>query len=183
MRSSDVSFDSLMPFLNLLPPREVDLLEMYFRLRKNQKDIAKMYGVTQGAVSSRISRARKRIEFLTKMPKVTERELDEALGGIFDSIELEIIKCMMMTTCQSKTAEIINERFGLRGEKDRMTQVKVRHRFEKCLNYLENLMEIKPSMLKYYELLKFIKNNLYMLHEVKLPHFDRGKVAVFSMSL
>ena len=149
---------------------------------KNQKDIAKMFGVTQGAISSRISRAKKRLEFLRDLPKLGDSELDDMLGSHFETIEIDIIKYMIMTTCQSKTAEIINEKFGLKDTKKRMTQVKVRHRFEKCLQILSDLRKNKPEMAKYYNLLDFIKKNLYKLHEVKLPHFDRGQYAVFSLN-
>jgi len=182
MRNSDIVFKDIVPFLELLPVREVDLLELYYKFGKNQKDIAKMFGVTQGAISSRISIAKKRLEFLRDLPKLGDSELDDVLGNHFESIEIDIIKCMIMTTCQSKTAEMINRKFGLRDNKKRMTQVKVRHRFEKCLNILAEMKKTKPEMAKYFNLLDFIKKNLYKLHEVKLPHFDRGRYEVFSMS-
>jgi hypothetical protein len=113
---------------------------------------------------------------------VTDEEIDQALGNIFDPMEIEIIKCMKETTCQSRTAEIINERFQLTDEKHRMTQVKVRHRFEKCLVRLSTLQNGCQEYARFYNLLVIIKGNLYMLHEVKLPHFDRGSKAVFSLS-
>lgn len=180
---SSVSFEEIRPFLNRLPPREYDLVELYYVERKNQKDIAKMFGVTQGAVSSRLSRAKKRLVFLRNLPKISNAEIDERLGGLFDEMELEIIKFMMETTCQSKTAQLINVKFQINDEKKKMTQVKVRHRFEKCLIRLNEEKKTEPDLRKYYDLLKFIKANLYLLHEVHLPHFDRGACAVFSMSV
>jgi hypothetical protein len=141
-----------------------------------------MFSVTQGAVSSRLKRALERLKFLRDLPKVTEEEIDQALGNIFDPIEIEIIKCMKETTCQSRTAEIINERFGLIDEKHRMTQVKVRHRFEKCLTRLASLQNGCQEYARFYDLLVIIKNNLYKLHEVVLPHFSRGKHAIFSLN-
>ena len=176
-----ISFEELKPFLNRLPPREYDLVELYYVEQKNQKDIARMFGVTQGAVSSRLSRAKKRLIFLRDLPKISNDEIDERLGLLFDEIELEIIKFMVQTTCQSKTAQLINAKFNIQDDKKKMTQVKVRHRFEKCLMRLREEMKTEPDLKKYHHLLKFIKENLYLLHEVVLPHFSRGNCAVFSM--
>jgi predicted transcriptional regulator len=154
---------------------------LYYKEEKNQKDIAKMFGVTQGAVSSRLSRAKARLRFLRGLPKINEADVEKNLSPHFEPMEIEIIQCMLKTTCQSKTADLINEHHGFREEKKRMTQVKVRHRFEKCLTHLGEMKKKNPNMSKYYNLLEYIKGNLYMLHEVVLPHFDRGSRAVFSM--
>jgi len=182
INDSSVSYEEIKPMLHRLPPREFDLMELYYRERKNQKDIAKIFGVTQGAVSSRLARARKRLEFLRDLPKITTMDVDKALGIYFDRIELEVIKGMMETTCQSKTAEIINLKLGLK-DGEAMTQVKVRHRFEKCHSFLESEKKKKPELAKFSNLLAYIKKNLYKLHEVVLPHFDRGRSVVFSMTL
>lgn len=176
-----ISFNEIKPFLNRLPAREYDLVELYYVEQKNQKDIAKMFGVTQGAISSRLSRAKKRLVFLRDLPKISNDEIQENLERLFDTTELEIIKFMMETTCQSKTAQLINQKYNITDEKKKMTQVKVRHRFEKCLARLKEEMKADTGLKKYYQLLVFIKGNLYKLHEVKLPHFDRGNCAVFSM--
>jgi len=178
-----ISFEEIKPFLNRLPPREYDLVELYYVEQKNQKDIAKMFGVTQGAISSRLSRAKKRLIFLRDLPKITQQEIEQRLGKLFGETELEIINYMMQTTCQSKTAQLINEKYHITDEKKRLTQVKVRHRFEKCLIKLEHQMKSEPDLKKFFLLLVFIKKNLYKLHEVKLPHFDRGYSAVFSMAV
>ena len=177
-----VGFEDLRPFLNRLPAREYDLVELYCVYRKNQKDIAKMFGVTQGAISSRLSRAKKRLIFLRDLPKITEEEIDQDLSKLFEETEREIIKFMMQTTCQSKTAQLLNEKFNYADEKKKMTQVKVRHRFEKCLNKLEEESKGHPEYRKYFHLLKYIKKNLYLLHEVLLPHFSRGAFAIMSLS-
>jgi DNA-directed RNA polymerase specialized sigma subunit len=181
IKISDISFEEIEPFLNKLPPREIDLLTLYRKYGKNQKDIARMFSVTQGAISSRLKRAIIRLQFLRDLPKITDEEIENILRDIFDEVEIEIIKCMKETTCQSKTAELINKKFQLYDEKHRMTQVKVRHRFVKCLNTLSRLKDASPEYARIYDLLVIIKENLYKLHEVKLPHFDRGRFAVFSL--
>lgn len=183
LKSPLITYEDIRPFLFRLPEREIDLIELYYNERKNQKDIAKIFGVTQGAISSRLTRAKKRLRFLKDLPKITNKEIDEELGVYFDRLELEIIKFMMLTTCQSKTAQLINKKFGLVDSKRKMTQVKVRHRFEKCLIRLKEEKKENPKMNRYYKLLGYIKKNLYKLHEVKLPHFDRGEFALFSISV
>ncbi len=181
LKSSLITYEEIRPFLYRLPPREIDLIELYYNERKNQKDIAKIFGVTQGAISSRLTRAKKRLRFLKDLPKISDEEIDGCLCKYFDRLELEIIKFMMLTTCQSKTAQLINKKFNLVDAKKKMTQVKVRHRFEKCLCRLKEEMKKDPEIKKYHKLLEYIKKNLYKLHEVKLPHFDRGTHAVFSI--
>ena len=103
--------NEISPFLERLPPREIDLIELYYNKGKNQKDIAKIFGVTQGAVSSRLSRAKKRLHFLRKLPKITEGQIINRLSEFFNDLELEIIINMIRTTCQSKTAQLINEKY------------------------------------------------------------------------
>jgi predicted transcriptional regulator len=180
-RIGNMSFEEIEPYLHKLPPREIDLVTLYRKYGKNQKDIAKIFDVTQGAVSSRLRRAADRLQFLRDLPKITEEEIDLHLAQVFkEPYEIEIIKCMKETTCQSKTAELINKKFNLKDGSE-MTQVKVRHRFEKCLNKLEGLKDSDGKYLRFYILLAFIKKNLYKLHEVKLPHFDKGAHAVFSL--
>ena len=183
IRSSDISFEDIQPFIDRLPPKEIDFITMYYRRGKNQKDIARMFGITQGAVSSRLNRALRRLEFLRDLPKVSDDDIDVHLSSVFDPVEIEIIKFMKQTTCQSKTAQLVNEKFGIcNDDKRRMTQVKVRHRFEKCIARLAELKAQSVEFQRFYDLLVCIKKNLYKLHEVKLPHFDRGAYAVYSLN-
>jgi len=180
---SSVTPDDFENLISQLPDRERDLIDLYYRERKNQKDIAKMFGVTQGAVSSRLIRAKERLEFLRKMPKITSEDIDKDLN-MFGELERDIIKIMLETTCQSKTAHMLNKKYGWSEmEKKRMTQVKVRHRFLKCIISLKNSKKDNKKYDKYYRLLEYLKKNLYMLHEVKLPHFDRGSSAIFSVNI
>jgi DNA-binding MarR family transcriptional regulator len=179
-RIGNMSFEEIEPYLHKLPPREIDLVTLYRKYGKNQKDIARIFDVTQGAVSSRLRRAAERLQFLRDLPKISDEEIDLHLSKIFTEHEVEIIKCMKETTCQSKTAELVNFKFGLKNGEG-MTQVKVRHRFEKCLTKLAHLKENDPKYLRFYTLLMFIKKNLYMRHEVLLPHFNRSAYAIFSL--
>lgn len=187
-RLGNMSFEEIEPYLHKLPPREIDLVTLYRKYGKNQKDIARMFDVTQGAVSSRLRRAAERLQFLRDLPKITDEEITSNLSVVIDAegkrvfsdCEIEIIKFMKETTCQSATAVLVNKKLTLKGG-DVMTQVKVRHRFEKCLAKLEELKGENSKYLRFYNLMLFIKKNLYALHEVILPHFTKEKNVVFSL--
>lgn len=171
-KESSFCLDDFEPFIDKLPRREKDLIEMYYKRQKKQKEIAEFFNVTQGAVSHRLSRARKRLKFLRDMPKATGN-LEEDLSTHFTEFEIDIIKYMIETTCQSKTADILNKKHGLKG-KEKMTQVKVRHKFDRAISKINNLKKKNPELNVYFELTKYVQKNPYMLHEVILPHFDRG---------
>lgn len=173
LQSSQFRLEDYQEFISRLPQREQDLIEMYCRARKKQKEIAAFFGVTQGAVSHRLCRAIRRLEFLRDMPKV-EGDLGELLAGHFESFDIDVIQTMIETTCQSRTATILNKRHSLRGDKQ-MTQVKVRHRFERAIGKLASLKEEHEELAIVHDLAVYVKNNLYMMHEVILPHFNRGK--------
>jgi hypothetical protein len=165
-------FEDFQPFLDKIPQREVDLIEMYYREEKKQKEIADFFGVTQGAISHRLSRARKRLKFLRDMPKLAD-DPGKIMMGYFEPFEIDLYVFMVETTCQSKTADLLNIRYHLLG-KNCMTQIKVRHKFDRYIDKLKRLRKSHVELSGCYELAKYIKKNLYMLHEVILPHFDRG---------
>lgn len=165
-------FEDFLPYISKLPPREIDLIEMYYRKEKKQKEIAHFFGVTQGAISHRIKRAKKRLEFLRDMPKISE-DIKSVLSPYFEELEIDLILLMVETTCQSKTADIMNTRYNLK-DNNKMTQVKIRHKFDRYIKKLEKIKENCTHLIDCYKLVVYIKDNLYMLHEVILPHFDKG---------
>lgn len=170
--SSETQYKDFLPYINKLPPKEKDLVFLYYVKGKKQKEIAKIFSVTQGAVSHRLSRANKRLKFLRDMPKLN-CDIETILLEYFNKIEIDIIKCMIETTCQSMTAKILNEKYNLKGN-DKMTQIKVRHRFEKSIVKLKKLRRKNKDLDICYKLLKYVRDNLYMLHEVVLPHFKKS---------
>lgn len=171
-KDSSFRLEDFEPFIEKLPKREIELINMYYRKEKKQKEIADFFGVTQGAISHRLSRARKRLAFLRDMPKVSG-DLRVDLSGHFNDFDLDVIIFMVETTCQSKTAQLLNRKYSLK-DKDTMTQVKVRHKFDRSIDKLKKLKKSNPTLRTYYELSRYVKKNLYMLHEVILPHFDKG---------
>ncbi len=171
-------FEEFEPFISRLPQREIDLLEMYYREEKNQKEIAEFFGVTQGAISHRLSRAKKRLSFLKKMPKISEEDLIKRLNPYFTTFETDLIVYMVETTCQSKTSKMLNTKYNLQ-DKDKMTQIKVRHKFERFIDKIKIIKKADKDLRDCYKLLMYVKSHLYMLHEVVLPHFNRGKYAIW----
>lgn len=172
-QESSFKLEDYEDFIRRLPQREQDLIDMYCKNRKKQKEIASFFGVTQGAVSHRLTRALERLRFLRDMPKLTQ-DLRVLLKDHFISFDIDVVETMIETTCQSKTAEILNKRHRLRGDKQ-MTQVKVRHRFERSIAKLEQMVPDHPELDIVHKLAVYVKKNLYKMHEVILPHFNRGK--------
>lgn len=169
---NNLSYDDFVPFLDRLPSKERDLIKLYYYMDKKQKEIAEIFAVTQGAISHRLSRAGKRLRFLRDMPKLND-ELEVVLKPYFNAFEIDLIATMIETTCQSKTAEILNEKYRLDGD-DKMTQVKIRHKFERFIERLKKYKKNSIDLTVCLKLLIYIQDNLYMMHEVVLPHFDRG---------
>ena len=156
--SSSHTFKDLEPFLEMLPKKEYDLIIVYYILKKEQKEIAKILRLTQGGVSHRISRAKARLKFLVKVPKFTQDELVCDLKEIFEELDLVILWGLYETTCQSEVAKRVN-----------MTQSRIRHRFMKNLEILKKVKDIE-NYKKYYEAFLLIsQNNFNILREIKLP--------------
>lgn len=152
------TFKDLEPYLDLLPKKEYDLIIMYYVLKKEQKEIAKILRLTQGGVSHRISRAKSRLRFLVKVPKFTKKELFEDLSELFEDLDLNILWGLYETTCQSEVAKQVG-----------MTQSRIRHRFMKNLETLDKNTNI-DKFKKYFEAFKLIsQNNFNILREIKLP--------------
>lgn len=77
------SFADLQPYIEKLPYREQDLISMYFQLNKDQAEIAEIFNISQGAVSHRIRKALKRLQFLVAMPDISDDEMINDLTNFF----------------------------------------------------------------------------------------------------
>jgi hypothetical protein len=106
------------------------------------------------------------------MPKLSEK-LEDVLKPYFDEFEIDLIHIMIETTCQSRTAQILNNKYDLTGD-NKMTQVKIRHKFERFIERIKKHKRNNSDLAVCLKLLQYIQDNLYMMHEVVLPHFDRG---------
>lgn len=152
------TFKDLEPYLEMLPKKEYDLLILYYVLKKEQKEIARILRLTQGGVSHRISRAKARLKFLVNVPKFTKDELFVELSELFEELDLIILWGLYETTCQSEVAKRV-----------KMTQSRIRHRFMKNLEILDKVKDFADYK-KYFDAFKLIsKNNFNILREIKLP--------------
>lgn len=199
-----LDFDAISRFLPRIPPRESDLITLYYRDRMKQEQIARLFSITQAAVSYRLHRGIKRIQFLRTIPDLDQDDFDLELGPKFMRQDLEILWRMYETTCQSAIAKEMN-----------LTQGRVRHRFFRSLSKIKELIaeEVreKEAELKHRvsrgdrmsmdeaqeELDTVIERSKYgkywtvffaisdrhfnILHEVTLPQFkDRGDAQIIS---
>lgn len=158
------------PNLKRLPLLEQEIFKFRIIKGMNQRDIAKILRVTQGSISHRLNRICRRLSFLNILDKLKNRvkNIDQELEKYFDPFRVELLKTMLSTSCQTDTAMMLNSVFNLEGDK-KMNQIKVRHAFFKCLE----MMRVKGSVC--YLMFKFLSDNLYLLHEVRLPQFYRGQ--------
>lgn len=157
----------------LLPEVEQRIIEYFYYKRMSQKEIADIFGMTQGAVSSRLKRARKRMLYFEEFKAYHwENTFDEDLGSIFGPLDMEVLRHMAKTGGQTQTALVLNGLFNLQGEM-KMNQVKIRYRFERCLKKLSK----QENLLKYYNFFRLVKKNTYTNHEIKLPHFNHLRPA------
>lgn len=161
-------YEVYIPKLSQRDQLVIDLL----RQNRTQKEIGDILGVTQGAVASAILKIRRRLFFLDTLHSYGPIDnIKEDLKDLrFNDLELDILTWFVKTTCQSATAEILNRVHNLKG-KDRLNQIKVRHRLLRVLQGLEYAQKKNKVYKKYYDILNYAKNNVYMMYEIKLPHF------------
>jgi predicted XRE-type DNA-binding protein len=159
---SKYSLDDIKPYLSMLPPKEADLILMYYTLKKDQKEIAKILNLSQGGVSHRIARARERLSFIISIPKFSKTEMMEDLQGVLDEeIDFTIMWEIYRTTCQSQVAEIVG-----------MTQSRVRHKYMKNLKILEEKSKVEENLKVYFDAFSQIAKNFNILHEISLPKWE-----------
>jgi DNA-directed RNA polymerase specialized sigma subunit len=168
-----------------------------------QEQIAKLFRITQAAVSYRLHRGIKRIQFLRTIPELEEETFELELGPKFCDQDREILWRMYETTCQSEIAKQMN-----------LTQGRVRHRFFRALERIKQLIadearekQVQVQMMrkqgrnaeeieeaeqelenvvrcsrhgKYWTVFFAISDKHFnILHEVSLPQFrDRGDAAI-----
>jgi len=162
----DLDCEGVLSLLGGISKFEADVLELYYRRGKRQLDIARIFGVTQAAVSYRLTRSLERLRFLLHLPRVTEEDIREDLQDIFpQEIDLDILAGMWRTTCQSEVAASLKR-----------TQGQVRHRFFKAVRTLEREAELDPKYVPYQKVFSAIaKKNFNVKKEVALPQWcNRG---------
>lgn len=129
VQATRIDFKVLQPFLHRIPVREADLIELYYKNEMKQEQIAKLFGITQAAVSYRLQRGKRRIQFLRTIPVLDPDEFQLELGPRFTDQDREILWRMYETTCQSEIAKQMS-----------LTQGRVRHRFFRALQRIKDLI-------------------------------------------
>ncbi|KKM24336.1 hypothetical protein LCGC14_1606100 [marine sediment metagenome] len=204
-----LDFSAIEHYLDRIPPREADLITLYYRDHMKQEQIAKLFSITQAAVSYRLHRGIKRIQFLRTIDPALERDqFERELAPKFSDQDREILWRMYETTCQSEIAK----QMGL-------TQGRVRHRFFRALDRIKSLIidggrevEVEAQMqqreasngsqmsdeeiegvvndaivnsryAKYWTVFFAISDKHFnILHEVSLPQFqDRGDAQILTI--
>jgi len=159
-----ISPDDLEPYLQHLPDREADIIELYFCRRKRQSDIADMFGITQAAVSYRIDRSCKRLKFILSLPQISDDEMLRDLARHFDAVDTQVLFQMWKTTCQSKVSKIL-----------KMSSGRVRNRFFRSVERLSTLAESDPTMAPYNKIFQEVSTAGSIRIAVELPQWaDRG---------
>jgi len=155
--------------LRILPQKEQDLIRGVLQ-GTHQKVLAAKFALTQAAISARISKAVRRLLFYRDLPKLTEGDYRE-LRKRFSSLDVDITRWMIATTCQAKTAELVREKYGThylmknRWRDLPFGQMKVRYRWKKMLSKIEGI----PQFEKINKAMNLVDKNLYILHEVRFP--------------
>ncbi len=136
VHTEKVAFGILSPYLHRIPPREADLIRLYYQNEMKQEQIAKLFRITQAAVSYRLQRGKRRIQFLRTIPTLELDQFELELGPKFSDQDREILWRMYETTCQSEIAKQM-----------RLTQGRVRHRFFRALQRIRELItdEVKEK--------------------------------------
>jgi len=160
-------YEKLEPYFQRLPKREQDLLFMHFIMRKKQTELGVIFNRTQAAVSYRIKKAIRRLQFLVSLPPVDEPMIRSDLGIIFSDADLDIMCGMYRHTCQTQVAKDLNS-----------NQCFIRHRFHKNIKILEKHAESEATYIKYCDLFVKIRDNTNILREVKLSRWDNGDYIV-----
>lgn len=199
-------FDAIEPYLKRIPEREADLIQLYHQDKMKQEQIAKLFNITQAAVSYRLHRGIKRIRFLRTIPDLEYDQFELELGPKFNEQDRSILWLMYETTCQSEIAKRLS-----------LTQGRVRHRFFRSLDKIREFIEeesrerrieltlevktkhtfwteeairdeesrvVRESKYsKYYTVFFAISDKRFnILHEVSLPQFsDRGDNTILSI--
>lgn len=137
--------------LHRIPPREADFVELYYFHEVKQAAIAELFGVSQPTICYRLQRASKRIKYLIELPEYENKKLFKFLNMVLsDPVDIEIMKLMLMTTCQSEVARSLNASQGF-----------VRHRFYRSLKKIKGYPGTESNL--YQKVFTHLSQNLNVL--------------------
>lgn len=165
-------------FLDRIPAKEADIIELYFYHDKRQADIASIFDITQAAVSYRLGRGIMRLQFLLDIPDVSRDQMVRDLSKAFPGrpvlpaeleedpeadvhIDVRILVAIWESTCQSEVAKTL-----------KLTQGRVRHRFFRAVERLKELAASDKDLEPYAIIFnKLATKKFNILREVQLPQW------------
>lgn len=145
--------DQIQDVLEYLPEIEADYIRLYYFRDKKQVDIAKIFDVTQAAVSYRIKRGEERLRFILDMPDLNKYEVYDYLKEDMSDQNAKIFQEMYQTSCQTEVADRLD-----------LGQGCVRHRF------LNNLRDLGNNLIERFE--SFLDENDEKTRPSDLDHVD-----------
>jgi DNA-directed RNA polymerase specialized sigma subunit len=181
-------FKSLFGFLN---EKDRDILYLIFVSRKKQKDVQWILNRSQSSLCYDIKRIRRRLKFISYLHNVfdiflnfiraeeerrararlreksSEEQETDFVNECFSAQEIEVLTLMFYTSSFTLTAKIM-----------RVSQVKVRYIYNRCLRRIEEIAmweELNPSsqgrnggmrMWEVYEIFLQVRSNLNIIRRV-----------------
>lgn len=145
------------PVLSFLNEKDRDILYLIFVSRKKQKDVEEILRRSQPSLCYDIKRIRRRLKFIFYLHSVFDLFLDFVRGGRenFSPQELDILMLMFYTSSFTLTSQIL-----------RVSQVRTRYTYDKCLSRMEEL-----EMWDAYEIFMVIRSNLNIIRRTyKAPN-------------
>jgi len=153
--------DQVSELIQYLDPIERDYIHMYFELNKDQNDIAKIFGITQGAVSYRCKTAVERLRFLTILPRLCKDKLIRDLNRIMiDPLHVDILVLMYETSSQSGVARQLG-----------FSQGQIRYRLLRSLEILEAFSKNDPLYRIYLKAFDLIRQNPNIVRNMSISEF------------
>lgn len=148
-----LQLDRVRKIMEDLPPREYDFIDMYFFRKIRQTTIAQIFRVSQPTVCYRLQRATARIQFILKLPELSEEQIIRDLSLVLkEPMDVQIMSLLYQTTCQSSVAKKLG-----------VTQGLVRHRFLRSNKKIHQHPELKL----YADMYDEIAANLNILREIQ----------------
>jgi hypothetical protein len=148
---SESFLERIKDVLPKIPPREADFVELYYFNKVKQAAIADLFGVSQPTICYRLQRAHRRIKYLIELPPYDDSDLDRFLNFILsDSTDIEIMKGMLDTTCQSEVARSLNASQGF-----------VRHRFYRSMKKIQMYSGEEAEL--FHKVFSYLSQNMNVL--------------------
>lgn len=147
-------------YLHRLPCETKDVITLYYYKRKTEKQIAKILGLDQSAVSQRIKRMKKRIKYLIFYNKVLKQIQD------FDELKIyfgELDRCLFLTMIDNPGITLAQRKLSELYPEYKFTYSLVRYNWLQIKLKLNREVHRNPSLKKYITLYEIIEKHYNVL--------------------